>query len=144
MKDRQRPSAPGEPAVVPAVLPGPVAAAVLNELGQVRALWLLARRRTHTENLGDVTISYAAGRGSVYAMVVLVCLIELVAVHLIVPWHRLGAWSWLQWLALALSAYAIVWVVAWWAAGRPTPTPTSLPPTSWSCATEASRRCGHH
>ncbi|WP_341358474.1 hypothetical protein V5H98_11815 [Georgenia sp. M64] len=104
-----------------ALLPGPVAAVILLELGQIRALWLLVRRRIHTEHREDTTISYAAGRGSVYLMVVAVCLIELFAVHLIVPWQRLGTWSWLQWLALTLSAYAVVWILAWWAAQRTHP-----------------------
>ena len=108
-------------AVVRTVLPGPLATAVLLELGQVRALWFLVRGRTHTEHPEDVTIRYGAGQGGIFVMVGAACVIELLAVHLIVPWHRLGSWSWLQWLALALSAYGVVWLLAWWAAQRTHP-----------------------
>ncbi|UNX55071.1 hypothetical protein MF406_01940 [Georgenia sp. TF02-10] len=108
-------------AAVRAVLPAPVAAVVLLEVGQLRALWLLLRGRTAAEGPADVPIPYAAGRGAIYLMVVAVCLIELLAVHLMVPWHRFGEWSWLRWLALALSAYAAGWVLAWWAAQRTHP-----------------------
>lgn len=108
-------------AAVRAILPGKIATLVLLELGQLRALWLLVRSRTATENPEDVTISYAAGRGCVYLMVGVVCVIELVAVHLILPWHRLGAESWLQWVAFTLSVYGAVWLLAWWAAQRTHP-----------------------
>lgn len=104
-----------------AVLPGSVAALILLELGQIRALWLMLRGRTDTEHSEDTSISYAAGRGGIYLMIAAVCVIELLAVHLIVPWHRLGTWAWLQWLAFALSAYALVWLWAWWAAQRTHP-----------------------
>lgn len=103
-------------AAVRAILPGPIATLVLLELGQLRALCLLVRSRTATENPEDVTISYAAGRGGVYLMIGVVGVIELLAVHLILPWHRLGTWSWLQWCAFAVSAYGAVWLLAWWAA----------------------------
>ena len=108
-------------AAVRAALPGPVAALVLLELGQIRALWLMLRGREHTEHPEDTTIPYAAGRGGIYLMLAAVCVIELLAVHLIVPWHRLGSWAWLQWLAFALSAYAVIWLLAWWAAQRTHP-----------------------
>lgn len=98
-----------------------MAAVVLLEVAQVRGLWLLALRRTHRESPGDVTLPYAAGRGSIYLMIVAVCLVELIAVHLMVPWHRLGTWAWLQWLMFALSAYGVLWILAWWAAQRTHP-----------------------
>lgn len=50
-----------------------------------------------------------------------VCVIELVVVHVVVPWHSLDAWSWLQWLAFGLSAYGAVWLLSWWAAQRTHP-----------------------
>lgn len=108
-------------AAVRAVLPSPVAAPVLFELGQLRALWLLVRGRVATEGPSDVTISYAAGRGGLYLMIGVVGVIELLAVHVILPWHRLGTWSWLQWCAFAVSAYGAVWLLAWWAAQRTHP-----------------------
>lgn len=108
-------------AAVHAVLPGAVAALVVLEVGQFRALWLLARGRSHTERPSDVAVHYAAGRGGIYLVVGAVCLIELIAVHLMVPWHWLRAWAWLQWLAFGLSAYAAVWSLAWWAAQRTHP-----------------------
>ncbi|CUR59033.1 membrane hypothetical protein [metagenome] len=108
-------------AAVRAVLPSPVAAPVLFEIRQLRALWLLVRGRVATEGPSDVTISYAAGRGGAYLMIGAVGAIELVAVHLIVPWHRLGTWAWVQWFVFALSAYGSVWLLAWWAAQRTHP-----------------------
>ena len=77
-------------AAVRAVRPGPVAAPVLFELGPVRALWLLVRGRASTERPSGVTISYAAGRGGVHLMIGVVGVIELLAVHLILPWHPLS------------------------------------------------------
>lgn len=108
-------------AVVRTLLPRPVAALVELELGQARSLWLLVRGRVHTESPDDVVVPYAAGRGGIYGMLVAACAIELAVVHLAVPWHRLGGWAWLQWLVLVLSAYAAVWILAWWAAQRTHP-----------------------
>lgn len=107
--------------VIRTLLPGPVAAFATLEVGQARSLWLAVRGRVHTERPDDVTIPYAAGWGAVYGMVIAACLIEIVAVHLAVPWHRLGTWAWLQWLVLILSAYGAVWVLAWWAGQRTHP-----------------------
>ena len=88
-------------AAVRAVRPGPVAAPVLFELGQVRALWLLVRGRASTERPSDVTISYAAGRGGVHLMIGVVGVIDATRrpphpprastlVALRVPLHRIA------------------------------------------------------
>lgn len=108
-------------AAVRAVLPRPVAALALVEVRQLRSLWLLVRGRVDTEGRRDRPIPYAAGRGGIYLMIGAACGIELVVVHVAVPWERLGGWSWLQWLALALSAYGVLWLLSWWAAQRTHP-----------------------
>lgn len=89
-------------------------AVLVGELHLLRALWLVARRRVHTRSTDDVPLPYARGGATLALVLVAVSLAELVAVHLLVPWER---WDLAEarWVVLAVSAYAVVWVLAWWA-----------------------------
>ena len=87
---------------------------LVGELLLLRALWLVARRRVDTRSADDVPLPYGRGGATLALVLVAVSLVELVAVHLLVPWDR---WDLAQarWVVLAVSAYAVVWVLAWWA-----------------------------
>ncbi|MBM6403554.1 hypothetical protein JQN72_04760 [Phycicoccus sp. CSK15P-2] len=87
-----------------------------GEVRLLRAVWLVARRRVHVRSGDDVPLPYARG-GAVLALVLAgVSLVELVAVHLLVPWERFGSLAGVRWVVLGVSAYTLLWVLGWWAA----------------------------
>lgn len=95
-------------------------AARLVRLGlrQAGAPAALVRGRVHREGAGDVVVPYAAGSGATCAALAVAAAVEAAAVHLAVPWERLGGWAWTQWAALGASVCGLVWVYLWWAALR--------------------------
>lgn len=84
------------------------------------AVWLLASRR-YDIPAGQSGIGYSRGRLPMEAVIVGVAVLELVAVELLVPWGRLGAFAGLRYAVLAASAYAVVWILCWLAAERVRP-----------------------
>lgn len=81
---------------------------------EISMLWTLARwigRR-----LPDPKRSFSYARRSLFgALTVLVLLTapaEILLLHLLLPW------DWIRWLAIGLSLYGLLWLVALWAAER--------------------------
>lgn len=104
-----------------AVMPSVLARLVVGELSMARGLVLAVRGRLDTRGPGDVPIPYARGRLVMPLILGGLAIVELVAVDLLVPWHRLGSAEWLRWLVLALGLYGLLWIVAWCASERSHP-----------------------
>lgn len=104
-----------------AVVPPLAAAVVVGEFRMARGLALAMLRRIDRRSPDDVPIPYATGRALLPGVFFVVSLIELVAVDLLVPWHRLGPAYGLRWVVLIISIYGLIWLAAWHAGERSHP-----------------------
>lgn len=86
-------------------LPGPLAFLVRSEAGLGVALWRAVRGRDCVEP-GDVAISYVSRIGMMLWIVTGLGVVEVVVVHLLLPWAVA------RWIALAVSAYGLSWLLA--------------------------------
>jgi hypothetical protein len=101
-------------------MPGPVVFLLFGELRLFEAIWQVTtgRRDLHA---GEAGIGYAKGRLVVELVFVGGALIELVAVDLLVPWDRLGGYSWLRLVVLLASVYGVIWIALWMISERTRP-----------------------
>lgn len=84
-------------------LAGPaVAGLIRGELRAYRSLWLLARRRRDGTRDGATAIGYTRGTMGVPIAFLVACVVETVAIHLLVPW------PWLRTTLLIVSVYGFV------------------------------------
>lgn len=85
------------------VLAGPaVAGLIRGELRAYRSLWLLARRRRDGTRDGATAIGYTRGTMGMPIAFLVACVVETVAIHLLVPW------PWLRTILLIVSVYGFV------------------------------------
>lgn len=96
-------------ATVDDVLPAPMAAALLHEATIVRSLWLAIRRRDDGVGPADDAFSYAAGAGLTMGALTVVAAVELIVVHLLVPW------PWARTLLILVGLWSVVLVLGAWA-----------------------------
>ena len=87
-----------------AVWPPVVLRAARAEAGVLRALWRAARRRSAV-GPDDVPLPYAGRFGLVLGAVTTLGVLETAVVHVLLPWETA------RWVLLAVSLYALVWVV---------------------------------
>lgn len=87
------------------VVPGPAVTVLRHELGVLSALWLGVRRRREVPQ-GGVPLDYGRDQRPVLAAILVLSIVEMVVVALVVPW------AWLETLLLMLSAYGLVWIIA--------------------------------
>jgi hypothetical protein len=87
-----------------AVWPPVVVRAARAEAGVMRALWWAARRRTSV-GPDDVPLPYAGRFGLVLGAVTALGVLETAVVHVLLPWETA------RWVLLAVSLYALVWVL---------------------------------
>jgi hypothetical protein len=87
------------------LLPRPAAKVVVNEPQLLACLfaWIFRRAKPGPEDFTYHQESYA---GAFVLTIALVAPVELLLVHLIIPW------TWLKWLHLILGVYAILWLLA--------------------------------
>ncbi|UYP19461.1 hypothetical protein OED52_02500 [Rhodococcus sp. Z13] len=78
------------------------AALLRMELRSYRALWWLARRRRVGEGPGVTAIGHTRGTLAVPIALLVASLVEMTAVHLLVPWE------WLRWTLLIVSLYSLL------------------------------------
>lgn len=74
------------------------------EAGVLRALWWAVRRRSDV-GPGDVPMPCAGRFGLVLGALTLLGALETVVVHVLLPWETA------RWVLLAVSLYAVVWVL---------------------------------
>jgi hypothetical protein len=74
------------------------------EAGVVRALWWAVRRRSAV-GPDDVPLHYAGRFGLVLGAVTALGVLETAVVHVLLPWETA------RWVLLAVSLYALVWVL---------------------------------
>jgi hypothetical protein len=87
-----------------AVWPPMVLRLVRAEVGVVRALWWVVRRRSDVAP-GDVPLPYAGRFRLVLGALTVLGALETVVVHVLLPWETA------RWVLLAVSLYALVWVL---------------------------------
>ena len=87
-----------------AVWPPVVLRLVRAEAGVVRALWWAARHRSAV-GPGDVPLPYAGRFRLVLGAVTALGVLETAVVHVLLPWETA------RWVLLAVSVYALVWVL---------------------------------
>lgn len=87
-----------------AVWPPVVLRLARAEAGVVRALWWAARRRSAV-GPDDVPLPYAGRFGLVLGAVTAFGVLETAVVHVLLPWETV------RWVLLAVSLYALVWVL---------------------------------
>jgi len=83
-------------------LAGPAAGLIRAELRAYRSLWLFARRRRDGLRDGMVAIGYTRGTMGMPIAFLIACVVETVAIHLLVPW------PWLRTTLLVVSVYGFV------------------------------------
>lgn len=84
-------------------LAGPAVAGLIRaELRAYRSLWLFARRRRDGLHDGVVAIGYTKGTMGMPIAFLIACVVETVAIHLLVPW------PWLRTTLLVVSVYGFV------------------------------------
>lgn len=87
-------------------LVGATAARVLRaEVTVYRSLWLWARRRVDGQQPGVAPIGYARGALGVPLAFGVLTAVEVVAIHLLLPW------AWLRTALLVASIYSLVWIL---------------------------------
>ncbi|MGY1591042.1 hypothetical protein ACI79D_03595 [Geodermatophilus sp. SYSU D00708] len=74
------------------------------EAGLFRAMWWAVRRR-RSVGAGDTPLPYAGRFGLVVAVICFLGALETVVVHVLLPWETV------RWVLLAVSVYALVWMV---------------------------------
>lgn len=89
-------------AVLDAVAGPVVAGLIRGEVRAYRSLWLLVRGRRDGVRDGVIEIGYARGTMGIPVAFLVACVVEVVAVHLLVPW------PWLRTTLLIVSVYAFV------------------------------------
>jgi hypothetical protein len=89
-----------------AVWPPVVLRLVRAEAGVMRALWSAARRRSAV-GPDDVPLPYAGRFRLVLGAVTVLGVLETTVVHVLLPWETA------RWVLLAVSLYALVWVLGW-------------------------------
>jgi hypothetical protein len=87
-----------------AVWPPVVLRLVRAEAGVVRALWWAVRRRSAV-GPDDVPLPYGGRFGLVLGAVTALGVLEAAVVHVLLPWQTA------RWVLLAVSVYALVWVL---------------------------------
>src|SRR3712207_6823415 len=87
-----------------AVWPPVVLRLVRAEVGVVCALWWVVRRRSDVAP-GDVPLPYAGRFRLVLGALTVLGALETVVVHVLLPWETA------RWVLLAVSLYALVWVL---------------------------------
>jgi hypothetical protein len=87
-----------------AVWPPVVLRLARAEAGVVRALWWAVRRRS-TVGPGEVALPYAGRFRLVIGAVTALGVLETAVVHVLLPWETA------RWVLLAVSLYALVWVL---------------------------------
>ncbi|SET52398.1 hypothetical protein [Geodermatophilus poikilotrophus] len=87
-----------------AVWPPVLLRLVRAEAGVVRALWWAVRRRSAV-GPDDVPLPYAGRFGLVLGAVTALGVLETAVVHVLLPWEVA------RWVLLAVSVYALVWVL---------------------------------
>lgn len=93
-----------EPHVTSRLVPATIASA--------HALWLLVTRRASVPP-GASPLSYAQETAVMMWLLTGLCVVEVIAVDLLVPWHRLPEdWWWLRWVALVLGVLGVVTTAA--------------------------------
>ncbi|WP_420879173.1 hypothetical protein [Rhodococcus sp. (in: high G+C Gram-positive bacteria)] len=91
-------------------LAGRIPAALMRaEVRGCGALWRWATGRTVGDGPGVTTIGYTRGTLGMPVAFAVASIVEIGAVHLLVPW------AWLRWALLALSVYALVQFAGWFA-----------------------------
>jgi hypothetical protein len=89
-----------------AVWPPLVLRLVRAEAGVVRALWWAVRRRSAV-GPDDLPVPYAGRFGLVLGAVAALGVLETAVVHVLLPWETA------RWVLLAVSVYALFWVLGW-------------------------------
>lgn len=87
-----------------AVWPPVVLRLARAEAGVVRSLWWVVRRRSDV-GPGDVPLPYAGRFGLVLGAVTVLGVLETAVVHVLLPWETT------RWVLLAVSVYALFWVL---------------------------------
>ena len=99
-------------AVVRDGLPRPVAAVLVAEASTVRSLWLALRRRDAGVGPDDLVFGCAGGVGLTTGAVAVVATVEVVVVHLVVPWPAVRAGL------LVVGVWGLLVVLGMWAGLR--------------------------
>jgi hypothetical protein len=86
-----------------AVAPAPLVRAARAEAGTWRSLWWAVRRRRAVAP-GEVPLSYTSRIGVMLWVTVLLSPVEIVAVHLLLPWHVVRT------VVLVVSLVSLVWM----------------------------------
>ena len=96
------------------VVPAPVLWILRHEASMITTWWLVVRR-TRDVPAGAVPFSYGREQLPLFATIASVSVIEIVPIHLLVPW------PWLRVVLLVLSVYGALWIVAFYQGFRRRP-----------------------
>ena len=97
-----------------AFLPGPLGRLLVHE---VKIFWCIWERLVRRYRPGQAEFSYDRGSilGMILVVVALTAPVEILVVHLLVPWE------WLRWGLVVVSIYGFLWLVGVWSSLRVLP-----------------------